>query len=232
MYPSWYIPIVAIELAYFSYMVIRILEILIFETNLASSSAILFISYIKEANEYLYEVLQLEKQRHTRGRMAEAMLLFLRKHTLISHQIIYAGQEMWGTVLMITMMNHIPNNAYMMFRILMGSKLMLTWIMCSVQVVYVLVTLLFLAAYSKVLHHAEEYLTAVQTLITKEFLLVKWKCLMMYELLNNSKKIGITIGPSNTITYRIVTEVFYHIKQCSTIRNNQTPIFCRLFWHM
>lgn len=225
-FPPWYVPLVALELTYFSYMVIRILEILIFETNLASSSAILFISYIQEANADLHEVLQEEKriscresilktsriqgQRLSSGqKMASSLWQFLSKHTHISHQIIYAGQEMWAAVLLISMAYHIPNNAYLMIRILLGSRTMVTWTVCIVQIVYILVTLLFLAAYSKVLHAAKDDLPDVQLLISRRHLATKWKCLLIYELLNSSKQIGITIGPSSTITFRVVFEVSF-----------------------
>ncbi|MDN5249762.1 MAG: hypothetical protein QWI73_06735 [Alphaproteobacteria bacterium] len=259
-FPAWYVPVVALELTYFSYMVIRILEILIFETNLASSSAILFISYIQEANVYLHEVLQLEKRvaqqqqttnisfrtngggnyQHHRGpsssgkKMADALWRFLSKHTHISHQIIYAGQEMWAAVLMISMSYHIPNNAYLMIRILLGSRTMVTWTVCIVQIVYILVTLLFLAAYSKVLHAAKNDLTDVQLLISRRHLGAKWKCLAIYELLNSGKQIGITIGPSNTITFRVVFEVGAVCALClafAFLKSKLNRVICRALFY-
>ncbi|KAJ6221808.1 hypothetical protein RDWZM_000353 [Blomia tropicalis] len=212
-FPVWYLPIVLLELSYFAYMLIRVLEILIFQTNLASSSAILFISYIMEANNFLKQTLREERQRHVPRKMGNSLRIFMKKHTHITHQIIYANHEMWGTVLLISMLNHIPNNAYMLFRVISGSNAMLTWIMMIVQIFYILVTLLFLAAYSKVLHQAKVFLMPAQSLIDREQLNAKWKCLMMYELLNNSSKIGITIGPSSTITYRLVFEIVFYYNE-------------------
>ena len=201
-------------------------------------------NYIASANRYLYQQMidakMMIKQKHyqmaititsqtkksslssssSSHLMGKTIKIFQDQHSLISHQIIYAGREMWGTVLLIGMCNHIPNNAFMMYRILNGHTALLTWILLIIQIIYIMVTLLFLAAYTNVLHQARKYLPSVQLLIgnseqnengnkNNEFFNAKWSCLNMYELLNSSKKIGIPIGPSNTITFRIVFEVIF-----------------------
>src|SRR5699024_6435261 len=64
-----------------------------------------------------------------------------------------------------------------------------------------------LSAYSKVLHRPGKLLPTVQRLLPRHLVIVKWKCLRRYELLNSRKKFAFSIGPLASITYSTVFQV-------------------------
>ena len=82
-----------------------------------------------------------------------------------------------------------------------------TWFTVLSQFTAMLVSLCPTAYYSKVIHHSQKYIPALQTMLPQNKLVYKWKCLSLYERLTSGAQYAFTIGPHSALTNKVLLEV-------------------------
>ena len=92
---------------------------------------------------------------------------------------------------------------------ILNIEALVSWFILLIQISILTASILPLAHSSKVLHQSATLLPKIQQRIPAKFLHYKLKYSELYERINNdTHPYGITIGPTRTITYEMVFEIF------------------------
>ena len=172
----------------------------------------IYIGTIKEANQKLKNLIYKIRFHKSYYYARDILNQYLTSHTSISQIILFVNRELWGNVLLISLVMHVPSNVYLVYRIciyhVIGFKLLITFIIISIQIGVILGCLFPLAYSSKIIHRAAKMMNALQITINNPgYIDLKLKYLVLYERVAGKKKYGITIGPTKATTNRTIFEV-------------------------
>ncbi len=215
-------PLLFIDFVLFMYLIEKLIKISLFLFAIAAFSSQFYSSHYSQLYIALSGAIKLA--RVTRNRLREAHLvmritLTVIEHTAMSRIIIFVNDHLWSSILFVMTFSQVPGNIYMIYRILLdpllnGWKGVLTWTIMLNQFGMLMSGLCLVAHYSKVIFDGHRLFTPAQQLLGSSHLTLKMKCCSTYERVS-SKHIGVSIGPTGTVTYRVIFQVGF---QCCHIK--------------
>jgi len=216
-FSTWYLPLVVLDLTYFAYLLNRMMKMFVWLFSLSIYSSMFCTGHLQEANGLLAATVRLLHENH---RIASAQLRkiarnlrhFMTVNTNVATYLTYTNDEVWSKATGVLFVCQIPGNIYVVYRAmartLNGSNDVHNWVILCNQLGMLFIALLLLARNSKVIHACHRHIPPLIAALQGGFLLYKLKYMDLYERLNSDQIIGISIGPFNAITYKMVFEVF------------------------
>lgn len=239
LFPLYYYPIIGLDCFYFLLTVLR-LQQLCQLVVLASYFAINSLTeHILTLNQTLYDAIQnvkmvIHKQRANvsgvsrnlelvtaHSNLASILKHFITEHTAISVKIARANSELWANLTFGSEVIHVPNNAYMLCRLVLGSDdknninekssnfehLYLNYTILLTEAILLVIPLLLVARAHALIHQCKRKLPTVQWLLLSRqkhslgpATSLHLQTMLLYERLTGGPKVGVSIGPFDVVT--------------------------------
>ena len=214
-FSSKLIPYFLIDHIIYAYIFIRLIKLALIVAWSALFACVFYSNSLIESNDILDRNVRIAcKQNQFRISIEFEQILwkFIQVHTKISYIIRKVNQEIWGDVLLCSLICNIPCHVYLLCRIWFNneidSKQLLSWLIMTLQTIIIIGCLKLLANASKTIHCCKRLMNQLQMIIEPRSLILKWKYMLFYERIANRKnKYGITIGPTSALTNRTILKV-------------------------
>lgn len=172
--------------------------------------------YRRMTEELMQKHIRLQKKLKKRQTIEDTrsigiLMEILTEHTRICSQILQYNRELYGHIVFSSLVLNIPINVAIVSRVVFQVDLpevekSLTVLFIMIQFSLLAVALIPLARYSKIVSHSRN-LPMLIDMIGGKWIRVKIKFMAYYERINNRKKYGVSVGPSETLTNRMLFEV-------------------------
>lgn len=217
---AWFKPLIIIDVIVFCYLIAQMVRLSLFSFSITMHASVSYGGHFKVQNRLLQNSLNNSRLRVTNSTamLAKTLSLFIQDHTHVSMIIVYVDHDVWAKVLAVAILCQCPSNVYIFNRIIVeginvdiGISFIITWTIMINQIVMLLTSFLLMARYSKIItYRSARLLPSVQYYISARYPTLKIKCLDIYERITQ-KQIGVSLGPNDTCTYRMVYQVFYNL---------------------
>lgn len=214
---SWVQPLVLLDMALFSYTIVRVVVVGLMLFCSSSTSSLLYSGHIGEMNGSLVQLLRSQPvvSEFNWTHMA-TLRAFLCEHVKMCVLIRTVNRDLWGLCTFLGLTVNFFSNGYVLSRLIRKHAGIAIAIETStsstiflVQLIIILLSLVPIACSSKVMHGSAKSLPKVQLLIPAQMLHFKLKYLELYERVNREKKYGIQNGPTGqTITFEFIFQSF------------------------
>lgn len=215
-FPLWLYPVGGFDLLLLTYLLANMVGLSLLLVWCAVVSSVLYIRHLGGTmNRYLVGIIRKAIFAYRVDSIVSRRLWFiLVEHTGITIKLLTLNRELWSSVVYLTVLVHVPCNAYLQFRlwahsvVFSGRQQIVTLIILANQLFFILSAFLLLSKSSAAFHRCARHLPALQcSVISKTEVLLKLKYMQLYERVNSDQKYGITMGPTSTITYLSTCQV-------------------------
>lgn len=249
-FPPYYYAVIGLDCLYFLLTVIRLqqlCQLVVLASYFAAGS---LTEHIILANRNLYETLQRVKEvvavapahrqrnssRHhltvvvasAQRQLAAVLRDFIAEHTSVSVKIARANAELWASLTFGSEVIHVPNNAYMLCRLVLGSDgdgdevegaskldhLSLNYTILLTEAILLIIPLLLVARAHALIHQCKRRLPTVQGLLLAQqqaglgpTTSLQLQTMLLYERLTSGPKVGVAIGPFEVVTNAVLCQL-------------------------
>ncbi|KAI2796293.1 hypothetical protein BLOT_015847 [Blomia tropicalis] len=208
-FSSKLIPYFLIDHIIYAYIFIRLIKLALIVAWSALFACVFYSNSLIESNDILDRNVRIACKQNQFGisiKFEQILWKFIQVHTKISYIIRKVNQEIWGDVLLCSLICNIPCH----FNNEIDSKQLLSWLIMTLQTIIIIGCLKLLANASKTIHCCKRLMNQLQMIIEPRSLILKWKYMLFYERIANRKnKYGITIGPTSALTNRTILKKMY-----------------------
>ena len=212
----WFYPFIVLDLLIFSHLLVHLVALSLLMVWCATICSLLYICHLGGTVNRL--IVSIHRRTFFAYRVesivSRRLWFILVEHTSTAIKLLTVNRELWSSIVYLTVLVHVPSNAYLQFRLwahssaLSGAQQTVTRAILANQFFFVLAAFLLLSKASAAFHRCARYLPALQcSVISKEEVRLKLKYMQLYERVNSEEKYGITIGPTSTITYLSTCQV-------------------------
>lgn len=214
VHPLFSLFIFFIEILITVFSLLQIIQSSIFFVNCTLLGTFVYTSHVKEVNK---SVKLLVYNKGKKGNLSfssvyQVIYRQLKEHNLVCYLVMHACKKLFGNVLLVFLLIHIPTNIYLLQQNAFASPPFLTmlilWLVILAQCVAAIIVFLPLAWMTKVFHSPNKFILKLQMLMKgKQWLTYKFKYDDLFNRLHQGPKNAIFIGNFQAITFSTALEV-------------------------
>ena len=230
---AWYAYIhINIDAQFFVYIAIELVQNSAFFTMLTYIGTIIYTGHIFDGIKSIWNLIYKcrRNSKHSKPfipfRYRKIVDDQLHDYNRVTSLVIRGSSGLFGTILYSFLMTNIPINILLLRRNVFENQTMfeksLAWMVIFLQLIAMFIVLTFLSWSCAVCHKPSKFIPILQPMLKdpRKWLWYKIKYEDLYmRLVDDGPKIGIAIGPVQTVTYRSSLEVLYKVVKSLLLAN-------------